>query len=297
MKKESYVFNIQHYSLHDGPGIRTIIFLKGCPMHCRWCCNPESQSTKPEIFYTENKCIGLKECGFCKNICSVNAIGFNEKAVIDRNKCISCLKCADVCPSRAIKAEGTAYSINELLNIVERDNVFYSHGGGLTVSGGEPLSNGNYLIELLKAAKKRKINTAMETCGYGDYNVLYKAAEYIDTVLFDIKSLDETKHMEYTGCSNKIILSNLKRLSKDYPKLRKKVRTPVIPGFNDSTDDIKAILDFIRNMPNISYEPLKYHSFGRGKYSSLGREYEMGDAALNDDVFEKIKELVKSYGF
>ncbi len=297
MKNESYVFNIQHYSLHDGPGIRTIIFLKGCPMRCRWCCNPESQSVKPEIFYTENKCIGLKECGFCKKICPVNAISFNEKAVIDRNKCINCIKCADVCPSKAIKAEGVHYSINELLDIVEKDNVFYSHGGGLTVSGGEPLNSGDYLIELLREAKKRRINTAMETCGYGDYNVLYEAAKYIDTILFDIKSLNEGRHIKYTGCSNKIILSNLKRLSEDYPKLNKKVRTPVIPGFNDSIDDIRAILDFIKDMPNMSYEPLKYHSFGRGKYNSLGREYKMGNAALNDDIFEEINKLVESYGF
>lgn len=291
----TYVFNIQHYSLHDGPGIRTIVFLKGCPMRCRWCCNPESQRYEREISYVRNKCIGLKECGFCQAAAPEGGIAFkDDKAVIDMEKCSHCIKCADVCPSQAIKAEGREYGIKEIIDIVERDSVFYSHGdGGLTVSGGEPLTHGEFLLDLLKEAKHRRISTAVETCGYAGYETLFKAAEYLDTILFDIKTTDNAKHIEYTGKSNEIILSNFERLCKDFPELPKKVRTPIIPGFNDSIEDIQKILDFIKNKPNVSYEPLPYHSFGRGKYAALGRDYPMGDVKLDGKIIEEIKNIAR----
>lgn len=289
---KTYIFNIQHYSLHDGPGIRTIIFLKGCPMRCKWCCNPESQSYTQEISYVENKCIGLKECGFCEKVCDSNAISFDNNAVIDRNKCINCLKCALVCPSKAIKTEGGEYTVEKLLNIVERDSVFYGHGnGGLTISGGEPLTHGDFLISLLREAKKRRINTAIETCGYGDYKVLYEAAKYLDTILFDIKSLNNEKHKEYTGHSNEKILNNFKQLLRDYPNINIKVRTPVIPGFNDNKEDITNIKKFISNSNNVTHELLKYHIFGKGKYKALGRVYPMGNVKLEESKFEELKEI------
>jgi pyruvate formate lyase activating enzyme len=274
------------------------VFLKGCPMRCRWCCNPESQHYEREISYVANKCIGLSECGYCKDFAPQNAIKFEgDKAVIDMEKCSYRLECADVCPSKAIKIEGKEYDIKELADIVERDSIFYGHGeGGLTVSGGEPLTHGDFLIALLKEVKKRRITTAIETCGYADYEVLFEAAKYLDTILFDIKSLNDEKHREYTGKSNKKILENFERLCKDYPDLHKKVRTPVIPTFNDSTHDIKNILDFIRNKPNVSYEPLSYHSFGRGKYAALGRDYPMGDAKLDESIMKKITEEVNKFG-
>lgn len=297
MNNDTYVFNIQHYSLHDGPGIRTIVFLKGCPMKCRWCCNPESQKYEQEISYVENKCIGLKECGFCKNAAPDGAIDFpKDKAVINMEKCSGCLKCAEVCPSKAIKLEGKKYGIKELIDIVEKDSVFYGYGnGGLTVSGGEPLTHKDFLVDLLREAKKRRISTAIETCGYADYDALYETAKYLDTILFDIKSMDNEKHKEYTGQSNEKILSNFERLCKDYPHIDKKVRTPVIPGFNDSVEDILKILEFIKYKPNVSYEPLPYHSFGRGKYKALGREYPMGDVKLDNEKFEAINNAVKNF--
>lgn len=291
----SYVFNIQKYSLHDGPGIRTIVFLKGCPLRCRWCCNPESQSYNREISYIESKCIGGSECGMCKAVCKSNAINLKQKAAINTALCTNCLRCADICPSKAIKIEGKKYTTDEIINIVENDSVFYARGkGGLTISGGEPLTHKDFVIGLLNEAKKRKINTAIETCGYADYDNLFEIAKYLDYILFDIKSMDEKKHIEYTGQSNDKILYNFERLCYDYPYLPKKVRTPIIPGFNDNEKDIKAILKFIENKPNVSYEPLKYHSFGKGKYKALGREYAMGDVALSDKKFNYLSGLNKN---
>ncbi len=294
--KETYVFNIQRYSLHDGAGIRTIVFLKGCPMRCRWCCNPESQKFTPEISYTENRCIGSPECSLCQNICPQNAITIKEKAVVDRTLCTDCLLCSAVCPSKAIKTEGKAYAIEEIMDMVERDSIFYSRGkGGLTVSGGEPLSHGKFLISLLKEAKQRRISTAMETCGFGSYKILNAAAHYLDEILFDIKSLNDKKHIEYTGCSNEVILNNFQKLCNDFPDLSKKVRTPIIPGFNDTVSDIKAILEFLRDKPNVTYELLKYHTFGKGKYKALGRPYPMDSKSLDDKTYEDIFNITKTY--
>ncbi len=288
--RQTYVFNIQRYSLHDGPGIRTIVFLKGCPMRCRWCCNPESQLDTPEISYVENQCIGVSACGFCQQVCPVNAISFEDKAKIDRMKCINCLKCAEVCPSKAIKTEGTKYTVNELLDLVERDSVFYGHGdGGLTVSGGEPLMQGDFLIALLKGAKKRRIHTAIETCGSGEYAVLSEAAKYLDAILFDIKSLDDAKHREYTGHGNEKIIENFSNLCREYPLLEKRVRTPIIPGFNDTEAEIRRIKSFLADKPNVTHELLKYHTFGMGKYKALGREYPMEEVKLSDSKFEELK--------
>ena len=278
MEKKGLVFNIQHYSLHDGPGIRTIIFLKGCPLRCRWCSNPESQNICQEISYVENKCIGCNACGTCQNVCTAHAISFleNKKASIDRSKCNNCLLCVPECPSGAIKTEGQEMSVQEISKVVGTNSVFYrKQTGGMTVSGGEPLLQGDFLVHLLKEVKKNRISTAMESCGYGEYEVLKKASRYLDVILFDIKSMNEKKHQEYTGKSNRKILENFEHLCCDFPQLPKIVRTPVIPGFNNTAEDLQAIEDFLQNRPNVTYEKLPYHRLGVGKYRALGRRYQM----------------------
>lgn len=281
------VFNIQNYSLNDGPGIRTIVFLKGCPMRCRWCCNPESQEYKKQMSYIRKNCIGEKECGFCKQSCHQKAISFDKegKAVIKRDLCTDCLSCTKVCPARAMKQQGKPMEISEIIDQVLRQELFYHHGeGGLTVSGGEPLSHGDFLIRLLKEAKKHRLHTAIETCGYAPYEVLKEALDYLDVIFFDLKSMNDSKHKLYTGKSNKRILNNFRQLQKEHKNTKIIARTPVIPGFNDTIEELEEIQHFVAQGKDISYEMLPYHRFGKGKYEMLGRDYPMGDVLLSEEI-------------
>ncbi|MBQ7370674.1 MAG: glycyl-radical enzyme activating protein [Blautia sp.] len=295
MKKETaIVFNIQHYSLHDGPGIRTIVFFKGCPLRCRWCCNPESQRAALEVSYVKARCIGRDVCGFCAPVCPQDAIQFEKEGIAELSfdRCSSCMNCVRECPSKAIHQEGKEYTVEQLADIVERDSVFFGHGdGGLTVSGGEPLVWGSFLVELLKEARYRRIHTAIETCGSADYEVLKAAACYLDVIHYDIKQMDSDRHRLYTGSSNEQILSNFEHLCRDFPDIPKKVRTPVIPGFNDTPEDIRKIAAFVKGKPNTTYELLPYHRYGEGKYAALGRTYPMGDLILSKENFEQLKEI------
>jgi len=276
MSDVGIINSIQRYSLHDGPGIRTMVFLKGCPLRCRWCCNPESQNSQKEISYVKSKCIGKQACSYCQNSCSQGAISFEAQgqAIIDRSKCDSCLNCAGNCPAKAMKVEGRIVTAEEVLNEVEKDSVFYrKNDGGVTISGGEPLAQGNFLLALLREAKKRRIGTAIETCGFGHYDVLKQAALLIDTAFYDIKSLNDEKHRKWTAQSNTLIIENFQRLCMDYPALPKVVRTPIIPGFNDSAEEIEQVQSFLQNKSGVTFETLPYHRFGVGKYAALGREY------------------------
>ncbi|MGN0692530.1 MAG: glycyl-radical enzyme activating protein [Oscillospiraceae bacterium] len=284
------VFNIQSYSLHDGPGIRTIVFLKGCPLQCMWCSNPESQKKAPQIYFDEKKCIRDKGCGLCADACRYGAVSGEG---IDFKRCTDCGKCAEVCPSRAVGIYGEAMTAEAVIERVQRESSFYRHGGGgITLSGGEPFMQGEFSIELLRLAKERRINTAAETCGYCDREILHRAAELLDHIMFDIKILNEEKHIRYTGASNRVILDNLDMLFDEFPKLHKHIRTPVIPTVNDNEEDIGDIIRYLKGRDNCSYELLPYHRFGQEKYKLLGREYPALPERLDEEKFEKLKAIL-----
>ncbi|MFZ7101286.1 MAG: (2S)-3-sulfopropanediol dehydratase activating enzyme [Peptococcaceae bacterium] len=288
------IFNIQQFSVHDGPGIRTLVFLKGCPLRCSWCSNPESQNPQPELAYNSNKCLGTNKCIRCIEICTYGAItnGQDNKISIDRDLCSNCLLCVDACPSKALNTYGNYMSIEQVLKEVEKDSIFYSRsGGGISLSGGEPLAQPEFAVNLLKEAKRRRMNTAMETCGYYDWSDLNAACQYLNLIIFDIKCLDPDKHKKYTGVSNKLILENFLKLCENYPDLPKLVRTPVIPTFNDNEEDIKEIIAFIKDKPQVTYELLPYHRLGQPKYEYIGRTYPLSDLKLAEEKMNDLKEL------
>lgn len=285
------VFNIQRYSVHDGPGIRTIVFLKGCPLHCLWCCNPESQMAKPQIAYNIEHCMG-EVCRLCEHICPRQNIAFmdTDKVWINHKNCINCLQCASVCPAQAITVYGKMKEAQEVIDEVEQDASFYSRsGGGLTLSGGEPLMQREFVLELLKEAKRRRMSTAIETCGCAGWEDVREIFANLNYVLFDIKSMDDQKHKEWTGQGNRMILDTFTRMREEFPNLQTRVRTPVIPGFNDTEEEISKIRDFAGQFRNTDYEILHYHRYGTTKYTFLGRDYELGDTELDDDLFNRLK--------
>lgn len=264
------VFNIQPYSLHDGPGIRTVVFLKGCPLRCIWCSNPESQKSEPELYFDKAKCINDKGCERCEEICPKNAITDGK---LDFTLCSRCNECISVCPSKALSVYGKEMTVTEIIDIAEGEQAFYRRGnGGLTLSGGEPMMQAEFSVELLKTAKERHIHTAMETCGYCSTEALRSAAKYLNFIMFDIKLLNEEKHLRYTGVSNQLILKNLKMLFEEFPQIPKRIRTPVIPNINDSREELSSIKKYLSGFDNYSYELLPYHRFGENKYRMLGRE-------------------------
>lgn len=283
------IFNIQRYCLHDGAGIRTVVFLKGCPLACRWCSNPESQARSPELALNARRCLGRDPCGWCVGACPRDALGWSERGVpaIAREACTGCGACAERCPSEALEVFGRLRSVLEVLDCVERDSVFYARsGGGLTLSGGEPLAQAEFALALLREARRRRIHTAIETCGLAPWPTLAVAAGLLREVAFDLKAIDRGLHRAWTSADNSVILANLARLLTEFPDLDVTVRTPVIPGFNDNEDEIGAILAWLAPYPRVAYELLPYHRFGAEKYRLLDRQDLMMDAPA--DRFEAL---------
>ncbi len=272
--KESLIFNIQKYSVHDGPGIRTIIFLKGCPLNCPWCSNPEGKSYKAELHISENLC---KKCGRCVEICPQSAISLNQKIEINREKCNLCEKCVNACYEMAFKIFGESKDIDTILKQVSRDNLFYKRsGGGITLSGGEALSHNEFTLELLKKAKEKyNLSTAVETTAFTSEEMLRKALEYIDFLFVDLKMMDDEKHKKYLSVSNQIILRNISIIANEYKDKELVLRIPLIPNFNDDDENISKTAQFINSLERkIPLEILPYHMFGKSKYLGLGYEYD-----------------------
>lgn len=284
------IFNIQRFSVHDGPGIRTVVFEKGCPLRCLWCANPESQKREPELAWTKNKCIGCGECVLHELNCNPH---FEEDELYwDSFDIEESEKVNQTCPSKAFHVIGYETTVDDVIAKIHRDEVFYGdEEGGLTISGGEPLMQPKFTYQLLREAKKHGINTAIETTGFGKACDFIKIAGKLDYLLMDIKTLDDELHKKVTGVSNELILNNFELIRKIYPDLPIQVRTPVIPGVNDNYDAIKNISEFLNKRDNVRYELLKYHRLGESKYSSLHRSYPMGNVNISEELFVELKQL------
>lgn len=259
------IFDIQRFSVHDGPGIRTTVFMKGCPLRCLWCHNPEGLSAKPQLSFYKNKCIG---CGRC---------GKREK-----------LSDAEKCPAGALCVCGRETDEDELFSDIIRDSIFYGTDGGVTFSGGECLLQADFVAAMLKRVKSRNITTAIDTSGCVPWESIQKTLEWCDLYLYDIKCANSAIHKKYTGKDNAIILSNLKKISDSGKRLW--IRTPVIPGFNDNNEEITSVADIISTLQSVEQATLMpYHSFGADKYAALGMNYEF-------DITKKVSpEAMKSF--
>jgi pyruvate formate lyase activating enzyme len=273
---DGMVFDIQRMSMHDGPGLRTSVFLKGCPLNCSWCHNPESKKPVSELFYQSEKCV---HCGACAVICKCHHENEGRHS-FDRNSCTLCFKCTEVCPSGALSVIGKKMTIEEVLTIINKDILFYkASGGGVTLSGGEPLFQPDFTTELAKSVKELGLHTAIETSGFALAETLEKILPYIDLFLYDIKEIDPQLHCTFTNQDNTLILNNLKMISNSNKKVI--LRCPIIPGLNDRIDHFKGIA-MLANcydaVQRIDLEP--YHPLGAKKCEWLGMPYPALDIAL-----------------
>jgi pyruvate formate lyase activating enzyme len=280
------IFNIQRYSIHDGPGIRTTVFLKGCPLSCWWCQNPESQLSEQEMIFWGDRCIG---CGTCSTICLSDAIQIkNGIPITEKEKCILCGKCIEKCPALAREMIGEKLTIEKVIKEIEKDSIFYEEsGGGVTFSGGEPLGQSEFLEGLLNGCREKKIHTAVDTSGYISWEILNKIRPKVDLFLYDLKLMDSEKHQKYTGVSNEIILENLKKLSSVHHNIF--VRFPVIPGINDDYQNIKETGEFLSSLKIAQVNLLPYHYIGIDKYRRLGRTYKL--VTIQSPSEEKLSEI------
>lgn len=300
------VFNIQRFTVHDGPGIRTEVFLKGCPLHCKWCSNPESHKLNQEIGFYSDKCIGVDKCGYCIKVCpGENAFVIEDNKVIGINKenCTNCLKCTEECPSNALKLWGKKMTVEDVMKVILADRSYYERsGGGVTISGGEALLQWEFTLEILKACKKEGVHTCVESTLHCESDILDQVLHYVDLVITDMKHMDGEKHKEFTRVGNELTLKNIKKTVQMSKPLV--IRIPVIPGHNDSEENIKATAEFIANQLNNQVKQvqfLRFRKLGEEKYKSLSLEYPMANfEPPKRDVFEKniehLVEIMKSYG-
>ncbi len=288
------ILNIQKYSLHDGPGIRTTVFLKGCPLRCWWCHNPESQVKGPEIMSLPSRCLG---CGTCQTVCPTDAISMVDgKAVIDRLKCTVCGECARVCGAEAKEIVGKEFTVEEVMAEVMKDRIFYDQSqGGVTFSGGEPLMQPKFLKELLVQSKEEGLETVVDTSGFAHWQVLEDIIPYTDLFLYDVKVMDDAKHQKYVGVSNKLILANLEKLAATGSKIR--ARIPIIPGVNDDEQNLRETGEFLAGLGIADVNVLPYHNMGADKYSRLGREYLLPELeAPTEETMERVVKTLASFG-
>ena len=289
------IFDIKKYAIHDGPGIRTTVFFKGCPLACRWCHNPEGINIESERIYHRERCIG---CGECIQICPQKVLIQTAEGVFSNPaKCVRCRACAEHCPSEAVEFIGQKMTVAEVVRQIEKDIAFYDEsGGGITLSGGEPLMQPEFLLELLDACADLDLHRIVDTTGYADAKLMLNVAEKTDLFLYDLKLMDDDKHREFTGVSNEQILNNLKLLAQNAARIQ--VRIPIIPGINDDTENIERTGDFVSSLSGVEQVSiLPFHNSARAKYGRLGMECISSDIETPTEAqLKAIAEQLKNSG-
>ncbi|WFD11752.1 choline TMA-lyase-activating enzyme [Tepidibacter hydrothermalis] len=301
IERKAFIFNVQKYNMYDGPGVRTLVFFKGCPLRCKWCSNPEGLERKYQVMFKSESCM---DCGACVSVCPVGIHTINKegKHVLDHSiDCLGCNKCKEVCTKAALSIVGEVKTVSELLEIIEEDQDFYDvSGGGVTLGGGEVTMQPEFAANLLMACKQEGINTAIETCGYAKRESILQVAQFTDLFLYDLKHIDSERHYQLTGVRNERILENLKELLRR--RYNVKIRMPLLKGVNDSQNEIKRVIEFL--MPYRDYKNFKgidllpYHKLGVNKYNQLGMKYQIEeDPKLSNEELEIIESWIKEYDF
>jgi len=302
------LYDIQGYSVHDGPGIRTTVFLKGCVLRCPWCHSPESINFNFELSWFEVRCVGTEKCGLCWDVCPRGAISkaepeksstddsFITRIKIDWSKCRNCLSCTKTCPSQALKPSGYEATVEEVFKRVAKDKTFYGQEGGVTISGGEPMAQFEFTYELARRCKEDGISVCLDTTGYAPWENYRKILPYVDLFLYDLKHMDSDKCKELVGANNELILANARRIAENGGKLQ--IRVPVIPTLNDSWDNLEKTAAFCRELGEAVtlVQLLPYHSYGSAKYARLGLPYKLNINPPSDQEMQKYLELMQSYG-
>ena len=293
IERKAFIFNKQKYNMYDGPGVRTLVFFKGCPLRCKWCSNPEGLERKYQIMFKPTTCVS---CGSCVPVCpqKIHSISSSGEHIIDRSiDCIGCGQCVEVA--------GQQVPISELLEYVEQDRAFYDQsGGGVTLGGGEVTSQPEAAINLLQACKQEGLHTAIETCGYTKKETILRFAEFVDLFLFDLKHIDPDRHFELTGVRNEMILENMEELI--MKRKHVKVRMPMLKGINDSEAEIRGVIEFLKPFKEFKnfegIDLLPYHKLGVNKYVQLGMDYPIeGDPSLDDADLDRIEGWIREYDF
>jgi pyruvate formate lyase activating enzyme len=296
METKGIIFDIQSFSVHDGPGCRTTVFMSGCPLRCKWCANPESWSGKSQILFSELSCRYDKGCSLCKDQCSRAGLGFDEygKPLLNWDICNTCTNfaCAGACCHRALKQCAKEYTVDGLLSVLKRDANHWGARGGVTFSGGEPLIQNLFMTDVLKACLQSGFHTAIETTAYADEDVFLAIMKYIDFAFVDIKHMDREKHKAETGVYNDIILRNLSSLTNSDWTGKIMIRMPVIGGFNDDIENLSKLIQFMHEYSLFEINILPFHTFGESKWRQLGKNYDYKTrTAVSNMQLKEIQDL------